>query len=818
MRNVLNSGSSVVVRKKEMKKYERFRSTGTNNEANTIEEYRWVRNVHFTAPPFVSVFKRVFSVEHSDVIRIRVSADERYHLYLDGELVGVGSERGCREMWFYETYDLNVEAGEHTLIAKVWALGNKAPLAQISVNPGGFILAPEDIKYRNVLGTGHCEWFSKELKGFSYHEVDFAFGMKYRECIDGRKYDSNYRQGTVGKWSLIEELPPITLEEKSDPQFVNLTPASLPAMIRKKIRIPDSIIINKLHKGDYDKCREIVITEDVSTPKEKKQWAAISEQPVVVGPDKTLRIILPLDDYYCIYPEIKCSKGADARIRINFAESAYLTCDHKWNQHFRHPKGDRSKITGKYFAYSMGSSYISNGSSQQLFDPLWWFAGLYVELVIETGNEKLLIEDIALYETRYPLEMKSCFDCSDKSFNDILDMCFRTLQVCTHETYMDCPFYEQVMYVGDARIESLVTFISSLDGRMPEKAIKTFNASRQPNGLNMSCYPFRGRHIIPPFSLLWIALISDHAYWKDDSEYLVCSTLKDMRRVIDYFLSRKNADGLISPGEERKLDAFNFIDWVDQWGNDWGVPKGDNEINSVFHWLFIYTLVLYSDLERNFGDSQLAQSALDEADIISRTIIEGFWDDSRMGFADDLKKTSFSEHSLVLAILSGCLTDDIYHAASKTLFEDDSLLKTTIYFSHYYFEACRLLERMDCFWKRMGLWYELKEKKFKTVYESTLPTRSDCHAWAAHPLYHYFASILGIRPAEYGFRTVEIKPQLAGLEYAVGSMVHKNGLIQADLKQKNGKLAGIIILPKGLEGNLIVSGSSRELREGVNEI
>ena len=74
--------------------------------------------------------------------RIHVTADERYDLYVDGLRVGRGSERGDAANWFYESYDLTLPAGRHTLVARVWTLGDKAPFAQITLRPG-FLLAAE---------------------------------------------------------------------------------------------------------------------------------------------------------------------------------------------------------------------------------------------------------------------------------------------------------------------------------------------------------------------------------------------------------------------------------------------------------------------------------------------------------------------------------------------------------------------------------------------------------------------------------------------------------------------------------------------------
>ncbi|MEZ4556023.1 MAG: hypothetical protein R2854_06150 [Caldilineaceae bacterium] len=110
------------------------------------------------------------------------------------------------------------------------------------------------------------------------------------------------------------------------------------------------------------------------------------------------------------------------------------------------------------------------------------------------------------------------------------------------------------------------------------------------------------------------------------------------------------------------------------------------------------------------------------------------------------------------------------HGAS--LLSDPSLTRTTIYFTHYLFETYRLLDQPAALFERMGLWFELAAQGFKTTPEQPEPSRSDCHGWGAHPLYHYFATLLGIRPAGLGFDEVEIRPMPGDLTHLSGEMVH----------------------------------------------
>jgi hypothetical protein len=95
----------------------------------------------------------------------------------------------------------------------------------------------------------------------------------------------------------------------------------------------------------------------------------------------------------------------------------------------------------------------------------------------------------------------------------------RAMQMCSHETYMDCPYYEQLQYIGDTRLEVLTNYIMMRDDRLPRKAIQMFNASRTLNGLTQSRYPSRLLQVIPPFSLWYVAMLHDFALWKGDQNF-----------------------------------------------------------------------------------------------------------------------------------------------------------------------------------------------------------------------------------------------------------------------------------------------------------
>jgi hypothetical protein len=121
---------------------------------------------------------------------------------------------------------------------------------------------------------------------------------------------------------------------------------------------------------------------------------------------------------------------------------------------------------------------------------------------------------------------------------------------------------------------------------------------------------------------------------------------------------------------------------------------------------------------------------------------------------------------------------------------------------------------VDAVIDRLGYWKGLRARGFVTTPEKPEPTRSDCHAWGAHPLHHMFASVLGIRPAAPGFARVNVRPQLGGLQWARGRMPHPAGWVEVEVRADGGDLHGSVVLPKGTEGALLLPQGERRVAAG----
>ena len=755
--------------------------------------------------PDVTAYRLQFDLPEAALIRVHVSADERYLFYVDGQVAGRGPERGSDRAWFYESYDLSLSSGAHTFVALVWQLGEIAPRAQVGL-AGGFLLEAEG-EHGALLSTRSAEWMCKAVDGLTFDMPEgtrhVAWFVEPIQTTDGSSYPWGIERGEGDGWQKVNA----RREDVAFPFGINAPHALRPAMLPEQLARPyQGGRVRFVSATAWDDPQLIVVDAGDALPGEVAGWQALLDdgQPLVVEAHTRRRVTLDLEEYVCAYPQIQLSGGRGSRVVIGWAEALHVDASGE-------SKGQRDEVEGKTLIALCRDVILADGGAHRWYEPLWWRAGRYVALLIETGDEPLTVERCRFAETRYPLELESRFGSSEPRLDAITPLALRSLQMCAHETYMDCPYYEQLMYVGDTRLEALTTYTISRDDRLPRKSILLFGLSRLPDGLTQARYPSRDVQVIPPFALWWVGMVYDYALWRDDREF-VASLLPAVRAVLDGFLAYVDGEDLLhaQPG-------WNFSDWTAGWPI--GVPPdGFGGCSGVIHWHLIYTLELASRLEGWAGDPFAAQRWQSWHARLAAAAETHFWDDARGLFADDLAHTCFSEHTQCLALLSGALACEQRERTAQNLLTDESLTRTTIYFTHYLFETYRLLEQPAALFERLGLWFDLAAQGFKTTPEQPEPSRSDCHGWGAHPLYHFFATLLGIRPSAPGFGQVEIKPIPGHLTQLAGELVHPLGRIIVDLHFASGHVRGSVMLPAGLHGTFCYAGKTVALRVGMQAI
>lgn len=755
-----------------------------------INHGTWV--VHPDIDPRAVSFCRYtldFRLPEPTVLTLHVSADNRFELSCDGTFIGMGPDRSDVEHWSFHSYRVTLDAGGHKLTADVHYLHEQSPYAQTSREPA-FLLVADDAPV--ALDTGKAPWKATMLQGVSTPKAAlqtfFVVGPDY--AIDGaaffapprpvaaaplRRAGRRFGGGTMlSGWKLH--------------------PTCLPEQLRRPV-------------GGGGRIRSVSAIADEEpfpddAPAADSPWQALVEGAgtVTVPPATRVTVLWDLDQYHTAYPEVTLSGGRGSSVAVRWAESCCIIPEGEERPNGRH-KGNRDAIVGKFFLGN-GDTFLPDGPTRT-FRPFWWRAGRYVRIVVETAAEPLTIERIALIESRMPLENDSTFTCSDADFPRIVDVCARGIQMCAHETYMDCPYYEQLMYVGDTRVQMLTAYVMSAEDRLNQRGIELFDWSRRETGFVMERYPSDPKQLSATFAMIWVLMLHDHAWWRNAPEF-IRARLKGMRCLLEEFKALQGEAELLPA-----LPGWSFMDWVDtlSFVNS---PGPDASVSAVVNLLFINTLNAAADLEDAFGEPHLAAYNQAWAERLARAVDDRFWNRDRGLFADDPEHTRFSEHSQCLALLSGRFPDR-HQRCLESLLTAEELLRATVYFSFYLHEVLTRFGRPDLLLEKFGFWKEMVANGFKTPVEMPEPSRSDCHAWGSHPLFHMHAGLAGIRPAAPGFAEVRISPQPGPLTALKSTIPHPAGEVTLTMERNGDTWHATVSLPPGVPGTLIWQGTRHAL-------
>ena len=727
---------------------------------------------------------------------VHVSGDNRYQLFVNGVRVVWGPARGDLFHWRYETVDIakHLVAGTNVLAAVVWNFGVHSPEAQVT-NRTGFLLQGDGPQER-VADSG-ASW--KCTRNEAYQPIPFTHAEMRGYYVVGpgeRVAAAKYPWGWEGPSFDDATWDPATTDDRSSgsPRFIRdagnrwmLVPRNIPLMEERLERL----IALRLSAG-------------VKAP------AGFPAEPVAVRiPAKTkARLLLDQTWLTTAYPEITVSGGRDAVVTLSYAESLYEQGARRGN------KGDRNRVEGKVLIGNR-DVFVADGGLKRIYRPLWWRTYRYLQLQVETAGEELTIDDVSGTYTGYPFQRKARFNGRSEFLDRVLDVGWRTARLCAHETYMDCPYYEQLQYGGDTRIQALVSYYNAGDGRLARNAIAQMDDSRTAEGATMSRAPTRQQQYIPGFSLWWIGMVHDYWRYQDDPAF-VRSMLAGVRAVLGFFQSLQKQDGSLGP-----IPWWSFVDWTNKWQA--GVPPAGRTGSSALHDLQLTLACDWAaDLEEALGSKTRAAECRASASQLRQTARKLYWDAVRGLFSDTSEKRDWSQHTNSLAVLAGVTTGDEARAVVRRTLEDADLVQCSYYFRHYLNSALHGTGLGDLYLDQLGEWQKMLNRGLTTwaerPEESLNPARSDCHAWSSSPNFELFRTVLGVESAAPGFGKVRIAPHPGRLTEVEGTVPHPRGEVKVSLRTEGEKIEAEVSLPKEVSGEFAWKGRTVPLRPGTQKV
>jgi len=269
------------------------------------------------------------------------------------------------------------------------------------------------------------------------------------------------------------------------------------------------------------------------------------------------------------------------------------------------------------------------------------------------------------------------------------------------------------------------------------------------------------------------------------------------------------------------VEWWDFVDWVNSKGWENGnPPAAHNGNSSILSLQYVYTLEKAAYVFEAYKMNDISLEYRNLAGKIKNAVFEKCFDSKRGLIADSPEKNSFSQHANILAVLTNTFPETADKAKIfDILLKDKDLAQSTLYFKFYLFEALEKAGQADQFTAALTPWKEMLDAGLSTFAETPDPTRSDCHAWSASPVYYFLSLVSGIKPNSPGFKSIKIEPNLGSLKNIEATMPHELGSIHVKLqKDMENHLSGEITLPIQLDGVFIWNGEHRHLHGGTNKI
>ena len=361
---------------------------------------------HPTAPlrePLVLHFQHALnlaSVPASYIVR--VSADNRFILYVNGKRVGDGPARGDLTHWRYERFDLAplLKRGDNLITANVWNWGVYAPIAQFS-DRTAFLLESEATGAASISTGGDKPdgWLVEVEPGHLPLGRDSVTFKDYMaagpgEEIDAAHYDWNWQSPTAGGSTWVPAASPMR-----DSIYGGVNQAHSAETTGDN---PWGLVPDELPHMEYSETSAgaAVIFPDIQeTVDSNHRTDVLRILPSSIPPHRNVHILLDRKTLTTAYPQLTVSDGKGSKIVFTYAEALYDKDLHK---------GDRDEVTGRK-ALGLTDSFLPDGGAHRTFEPLWWRTWRYLDLDIQTGAEPLNLESLKALFTAYPFEERASF-------------------------------------------------------------------------------------------------------------------------------------------------------------------------------------------------------------------------------------------------------------------------------------------------------------------------------------------------------------------------------------------------------------------------
>jgi hypothetical protein len=416
---------------------------------------------------------------------------------------------------------------------------------------------------------------------------------------------------------------------------------------------------------------------------------------------------------------------------------------------------------------------------------------------IDEPDAKVSIQAEGTYD---PIPQIGSFKSSDTRLNRIWETAVYTAHLSMQDSIYDGIKRDRGRWIGDDEVVDRVISDVYGDGRLVraalDDAIGAAPVREAVNGL-------------PGYSAWWIVSESEYIRrWGDRGQF--DSVRQRMQQLLANMEQAVDAQGLYtSHGEGR-----NFVDWSNGFSSD------SPEARRALHVEYLFAFRRAAWLLRIAGDTGLAEHYESVADRMLRVAHQVLQD----------KSAAYGNRwqTNAIAVLAGAAQTDeeraaVWHVLARANGRREPEDVITPYYGSYLLSAMAALgHREDALTWMSNYWGQMLDAGATSFWEAWDPAwagqdtharleaddkvgynASLAHGWSSGPAAWLAEEILGVTIADDAKRTLLIRPDLAGLQWARGAVWTSYGTIHVDIAQDQLRVESprdvkaVLLLPPG---------------------
>ncbi len=366
------------------------------------------------------------------------------------------------------------------------------------------------------------------------------------------------------------------------------------------------------------------------------------------------------------------------------------------------------------------------------------FRRLGCKFLAVSGESDFTVKKIGIVPVMYPVKTMPRPKLSPED-EKIYDICERTLRMCMHEHYEDCPWREQGLYSMDSRNQMLCGYYLFDEYKYPRANLELIANDDREDGLLSICFPMSEGLAIPSYSLYFYISCAEYLKYSGDKDFIKRIYPK-LCRVLDACLRYRREDGLIYPINSKKY--WNFYEWRDGLAV---MKDGDfDQPDLIFNALLSIAAANMAYMLDEIGVENTYSQLVAE---LNALIKENFYDSNRKLFRHRKNSELFSAFGNSLAILCGAVDGEEARAVCEAMLTDSEIIPASLSMQCFFYDALLSVD-FDVYKQYIledirRVYKPMVEAGVGTVWETELGwtdfrgAGSLCDGWSALPVYYY---------------------------------------------------------------------------------